>query len=68
MTLAEGMLALYFTAGIVISIVLKDYGLLPFHLMLAFGFGFVSYYSFAHSKPTTAKTLNYRWKFRMARS
>lgn len=68
MTLAEGMLALYFAAGIVISFILKDYGLLPFHLMLAFGFGFVCCYSIVHSKTMETKTMNYRWKFRMARS
>lgn len=68
MTIAEGLLALYFTLGIVCSIILQDYGLLPFHLMLAFGFGFVSYYSFAHSKPAASKAPGYRWKFRMARS
>ena len=50
-TVAEGLLSLYFTFGIVAGIMLKDYGLLPFHILLAFGFGFVCYYSIVHSGP-----------------
>ncbi|MBA3648533.1 MAG: glycosyltransferase [Chitinophagales bacterium] len=50
MTILEGLLALYFTAGIAIGVYLKDYGLLPFHILLTFGFGIVFYYSLAHSR------------------
>lgn len=41
----EGFLVLYFLFGIVSAFKLTDYGLLPFHLMLFFGFGFVFYKS-----------------------
>ena len=40
-TLAEGFLALYFLYGILSGLKLKDYGLMPFHLMLAVGFACV---------------------------
>lgn len=41
----EGLLTLYFIFGIYSAFRLTDYGLLPFHLMLALGFGFVFYKS-----------------------
>jgi cellulose synthase/poly-beta-1,6-N-acetylglucosamine synthase-like glycosyltransferase len=41
----EGFLVLYFLFGIFSAFKLTDYGLLPFHLMLFFGFGFVFYKS-----------------------
>ena len=50
LTLLEGFLALYFLIGILIGAWLNDFGLLPFHLMLALGFGLVFYYSVNHSK------------------
>ena len=37
----EGLLLLYFLFGIYSGIRLNDYGLLPFHLMLSIGYGFV---------------------------
>lgn len=40
-TVMEGILALYFIFGIVSGFRLEDYGLVFFHGMLAFGFGFV---------------------------
>ncbi len=40
-TLLEGLLAAYFIFGIVSGFMLEDYGLLFFHVMLAFGFGFI---------------------------
>lgn len=49
LTVLEGFLALYFLSGIAIGIYLHDYGLLPFHLMLAFGFGYICFYSVWHS-------------------
>ncbi len=50
LTIFEGLFSLYFAAGIIISFILKDYGLLPFHIMLSIGFGSVFYYSIDHSK------------------
>jgi len=47
--LLELVLAFYFAFGVLKGIQLKDYGLLPFHLMLAIGFLIVFYYSFKQS-------------------
>jgi len=41
----ELALAFYFAFGVVKGIQFKDYGLLPFHIMLSFGFLTVFYYS-----------------------
>ncbi|MEQ9261714.1 MAG: glycosyltransferase family 2 protein [Owenweeksia sp.] len=41
----EGIMMLYFGFGVISAFILMDYGLLPFHLMLFFGFGFVFYKS-----------------------
>ena len=49
-TLLEGLLTLYFGYGMVLAFQLQDYGLLPFHAMLAFGFGSIFFYSLYHSK------------------
>ncbi|MBC5772916.1 glycosyltransferase [Pontibacter sp. KCTC 32443] len=49
-TWLEGLLALYFVWGIWLDLQLKDYGLLPFHSMLAMGFGLVFFYTLAHYK------------------
>ncbi|MBB6612571.1 glycosyltransferase [Pontibacter sp. Tf4] len=46
----EGLLALYFVWGIWLGFRLGDYGLLPFHVMLALGFGLVFCYSLVHSR------------------
>jgi len=43
--LLEGLLCLYFVFGIVFGVLLKDGGLIFFHVMLALGFGGVFYYS-----------------------
>ncbi|MCF8368832.1 MAG: glycosyltransferase family 2 protein [Bacteroidales bacterium] len=40
-TVTEGLLALYFLFAIISSVFLQEYGLLPFHIMLFWGFGFV---------------------------
>ena len=45
LSILESVLGLYFLCGIVLGIVLKDYGLILFHLMLAIGFFVVSYQS-----------------------
>jgi hypothetical protein len=50
LTLAEGLLAAYFVYGIFLALQFRDYGLLPFHLMLAIGFGAVFFYTLFHSK------------------
>jgi cellulose synthase/poly-beta-1,6-N-acetylglucosamine synthase-like glycosyltransferase len=47
-TLFEGLLSLYFFSGIVIGIVVGDYGLILFHLMLSMGYAGIFYYSIKH--------------------
>ncbi|GAB3532315.1 glycosyltransferase [Pontibacter brevis] len=49
-TLVEGLLALYFLYAISLAFRLGNYGQLPFHVMLAFGFGSVFFYSLFHSR------------------
>lgn len=49
-TILEGLLALYFLFGIWAAFRLQDYGQLPFHVLLAFGFGTVFFYSLFHSR------------------
>lgn len=44
-TILEGLLCLYFLAGLAAGFYLNDLGLLFFHLMLMLGFGGVFYYS-----------------------
>lgn len=53
LTLFEIIFAIYFFIGILYAFYSSDYGLLPFHIMLCFGFVYVSYYSLIHSKKTT---------------
>jgi cellulose synthase/poly-beta-1,6-N-acetylglucosamine synthase-like glycosyltransferase len=50
LTVLEGLLCLYFLGGIYLGIYFGDFGLIPFHLMVAFGFGCVFYYSVAHAR------------------
>lgn len=49
MTMLEVMLSLYAVGGLFLAFYLDDAGLVPYHLMLAVGFGAVAYYSIAHS-------------------
>jgi len=49
LTILEVLLAAYAAGGIVLAFILGDGGLVPYHLMLALGFGSVAYYSIAHS-------------------
>ncbi len=49
-TLVEMFLTSYFFAGTVLAFIIKDYGLLPFHLMLTIGFGLVFFFSIKHSR------------------
>jgi len=51
-TIAEGFMSLYFIYGIFLGIQLRDYGLIPFHFLLAIGFGSVFCYSVSHSLRT----------------
>jgi len=50
MTLLEGLLCIYFLSGIALAFYLRDFGFVPFHAMLCFGFGLVCYYSFIHAR------------------
>lgn len=44
-TILEGLLSFTFLGAVVFGIVVGDYGLIPFHLMLCIGFGLVFFYS-----------------------
>ncbi|MCY7410303.1 MAG: glycosyltransferase family 2 protein [Chitinophagales bacterium] len=55
MTIVEGILAIYFAWGMYLAFRVDDFGLFPFHLLLAFGFGFVCFYSVVHSGPSAGK-------------
>lgn len=46
----EGLLCLYFLAGVYLAFRLQDFGMLPFHVMLSLGFGAVFYLSVKHSQ------------------
>lgn len=45
----EGLLALCFLAAIVFGIASGNWGFLPFHVLAAFGFGAIFYYSLRHA-------------------
>jgi hypothetical protein len=49
LTALEALLTLYFASGLVLAFVLNDFGMIPFHLMLTLGFGFVFFYSVKHA-------------------
>ncbi|MBZ0206222.1 MAG: glycosyltransferase family 2 protein [Flavobacteriales bacterium] len=53
-TVLEGAIAAYAVWGIAIGFRTGDLGLLPYHIMLALGFGLVCWYSVAHSLRTAA--------------
>jgi len=48
-TMIEGLLVLYFLAGIVLAFYKGEFGLLPLHVMALFGFGTVFFLSLKHS-------------------
>ncbi len=50
LTLLEGLLMLYFVAGIAAGVWFQDFVLFPFHFMLASGYGIVFFYSVIHSR------------------
>ena len=43
--LVEIFLGFYFLAGVIIAFYFKDFGLMPFHLLLFFGFSFLNFYA-----------------------
>ena len=45
LTILEGLFCLYFLFGIITGIILHDYGLMAFHIMLTAGFAGVFYHS-----------------------
>ena len=45
-TVIEGLMFLYFLFGIFSAVILNDYGLIHFHLLLLTGFGFIFFNSF----------------------
>jgi cellulose synthase/poly-beta-1,6-N-acetylglucosamine synthase-like glycosyltransferase len=49
-TYLEGIFCLYFMFGIGMGVYYGDYGLLPFHVMAAFGFGLIFFFSLKHSR------------------
>jgi cellulose synthase/poly-beta-1,6-N-acetylglucosamine synthase-like glycosyltransferase len=48
LTLAEGIMGLYFVAAMVVGAVHSEFGLFPFHAMLCFGFLFSAVQSYRH--------------------
>jgi len=50
LTLLEIGFMIYFLVGVYYGLVYKDYVMLPFHSMLALGFGYVSFYSLFHKR------------------
>lgn len=51
LTIWEAVLMLYFTGGIFLAFQLNDFSLLPFHLLLAFGYGAVVYFTVFQQSP-----------------
>ncbi len=49
-TILEFLLTIYFMGGLALAFYTQDFGLVPFHLMLTIGFGFVTFYSIKHSR------------------
>lgn len=49
LTLLELLMYFYAVFGIYSAFILNDFGLFPFHCMLALGYGYVAYYSYKHS-------------------
>lgn len=50
LTLVEGALALYFLAGLVMTVLKGDFVSTPFLAMLTFGYGTIFYYSIRHAR------------------
>jgi cellulose synthase/poly-beta-1,6-N-acetylglucosamine synthase-like glycosyltransferase len=50
LTVVEGLMVVYFLWGIFMGFKIGDYGMMPFHTMLVFGFGFIFFYTLKHSR------------------
>lgn len=50
LTVLEFLLTIYFFFGILSAFYYDDFGLIPFHIMLFLGFGYVTFYSLFHSR------------------
>ena len=46
----EGLMVFYYLAGALLAFVLDDFSMFPYHLMLAFGFGLVCWFSWQEMK------------------
>ena len=55
LTVLEFLLTIYFFFGILSGFYYDDFGLIPFHIMLFLGFGYVTFYSLFHSKSSFKK-------------
>ncbi len=53
LTVLEFLLTLYFLFGIYSAFHYDDFALIPFHIMLFLGFGYVTFYSLFHSRKST---------------
>ena len=49
-TIMEGVLALYFLGGVIAGISMGNSSMVPFHLMLFFGYGAIFSYSVMHQR------------------
>ena len=49
-TVVEALLSIYFIFAVGLGIYFLEFGLMPFHVMLAVGFGYVAWYSFKHTR------------------
>lgn len=50
LTAVEGLLSLYFMAGLGLAFYFQDFALLPFHILLSLGFLLVFYYTVQHTR------------------
>ncbi|WP_339605975.1 cellulose synthase family protein [uncultured Roseivirga sp.] len=50
LTVVEGLLSLYFMAGLGLAFYFQDFALLPFHILLSLGFLLVFYYTVQHTR------------------
>tara|TARA_B110000503_G_scaffold54268_1_gene87168 strand:- start:1537 stop:2034 length:498 start_codon:yes stop_codon:yes gene_type:complete len=55
LNIGEGLLMLLFTYTAITRTIYGDLGMVPFHLMLAFGYGLVFYHSIAELRPVKSK-------------
>ena len=49
-TVVEALLSIYFIFAVGLGVYFLEFGLMPFHVMLAVGFGYVAWYSFKHTR------------------